>query len=40
MTSTDSQKTFERLLAPVLGAVYGTALHMTRNRDDAEDLIK
>jgi RNA polymerase sigma-70 factor, ECF subfamily len=31
---------FEQLLTPLLGAAYGTALHMTRNRDDAEDLVQ
>jgi RNA polymerase sigma-70 factor (ECF subfamily) len=27
-------------LTPILTAVYGTALHLTRNRDDAEDLVQ
>ena len=31
---------FEQLLAPILGAAYGTALHMTRHQDDAEDLVQ
>src|SRR5436190_9454572 len=31
---------FEELLAPILGAAYGTSLHMTRHRDDAEDLVQ
>ncbi len=31
---------FEALLTPLLDAAYGTALHMTRNRDDAEDLVQ
>jgi RNA polymerase sigma-70 factor (ECF subfamily) len=31
---------FEELLAPILGAAYGTALHMTRHKDDAEDLVQ
>jgi RNA polymerase sigma-70 factor, ECF subfamily len=31
---------FEAHLAPILGAAYGTALHMARNRDDAEDLVQ
>jgi RNA polymerase sigma-70 factor (ECF subfamily) len=31
---------FEQLLAPILGAAYGTALHMTRHKDDAEDLVQ
>lgn len=33
-------KKFEVLLEPILGVVYGTALHMTRNRADAEDLVQ
>jgi RNA polymerase sigma-70 factor (ECF subfamily) len=33
-------KRFERHLAPLLGAAYGTAFHMARNRDDAEDLVQ
>ena len=31
---------FEALLTPILDAAYGTALHMTRHRDDAEDLVQ
>jgi len=31
---------FEGLLAPLLGAAYGTALHLTRNAADAEDLVQ
>jgi RNA polymerase sigma-70 factor, ECF subfamily len=31
---------FERQLTPLLGAAYGTALHMTRHKDDAEDLVQ
>jgi RNA polymerase sigma-70 factor, ECF subfamily len=31
---------FEVLLTPLLDAAYGAALHMTRNRDDAEDLVQ
>lgn len=31
---------FETLLAPILGAAYGTAFHMTHNRDEAEDLVQ
>jgi RNA polymerase sigma-70 factor (ECF subfamily) len=33
-------KRFEGHLAPLLGAAYGTAVHMARNRDDAEDLVQ
>jgi RNA polymerase sigma-70 factor (ECF subfamily) len=31
---------FERLLAPVLESAYGTAFHMTRSREEAEDLLQ
>src|SRR5262245_12018879 len=31
---------FESSLTPILSAVYATALHMTRNRADAEDLVQ
>jgi RNA polymerase sigma-70 factor (ECF subfamily) len=33
-------KRFESYLTPILTAAYGAALHMTRNRDDAEDLVQ
>jgi RNA polymerase sigma-70 factor (ECF subfamily) len=33
-------KRFESYLTPILTAAYGTALHMTRNADDAEDLVQ
>jgi RNA polymerase sigma-70 factor (ECF subfamily) len=33
-------KEFEDLLAPLLGPAYGTALHLTRNPADAEDLVQ
>ena len=42
----DTEKTespmhvFESHLAPLLNAAYGTALHLTRHRDDAEDLVQ
>lgn len=36
----DPRRHFEELLAPVLPAAFGTALHMTRCRDDAEDLVQ
>jgi RNA polymerase sigma-70 factor (ECF subfamily) len=35
-----SADNFEALLTPLLDAAYGTALHMTRHRDDAEDLVQ
>jgi RNA polymerase sigma-70 factor (ECF subfamily) len=35
-----TRRTFEALITPVLAPAYGTALHMTRNRDDAEDLVQ
>jgi RNA polymerase sigma-70 factor, ECF subfamily len=31
---------FESYLTPILTAAYGTALHMTRNGDDAQDLVQ
>jgi RNA polymerase sigma-70 factor, ECF subfamily len=31
---------FESCLTPILTAAYGTALHMTRNGDDAQDLVQ
>jgi RNA polymerase sigma-70 factor (ECF subfamily) len=31
---------FESYLTPILTAAYGTALHMTRNSDDAADLVQ
>ena len=33
-------KKIEEYLAPILGPAYGTAFHLTRNRDDAEDLVQ
>src|ERR1043166_10024122 len=35
-----ASSSFEQLLEPILGAAYGTALHMTRHKDDAEDLVQ
>ena len=32
--------TFEALLLPLLDSAYGTALHLTRNGPDAEDLVQ
>ncbi len=34
------RETFEALLAPLLTAAYGTALHLTRNAADAEDVVQ
>jgi RNA polymerase sigma-70 factor (ECF subfamily) len=34
------REVFEGLLAPLLGAAYGTALHLARNTADAEDLVQ
>jgi RNA polymerase sigma-70 factor, ECF subfamily len=31
---------FDAYLTPILDAAYGTALHLTRHRDDAEDLVQ
>lgn len=31
---------FESLLLPLLNSAYGTAIHLTRNRADAEDLVQ
>ena len=36
----DTTSSFERQLTPLLGAAYGAALHMTRHKDDAEDLVQ
>jgi RNA polymerase sigma-70 factor (ECF subfamily) len=36
----DRQRRFEALLAPVLAPAYGAAVHMTRSREDAEDLVQ
>ena len=38
--SRDTTSSFERQLTPLLGPAYGTALHMTRHKDDAEDLVQ
>ena len=32
--------TYEALLLPLLDSAFGTALHLTRNRSDAEDLVQ
>lgn len=40
MPGQDTRTHFEELLAPLLPAAFGSALHLTRNRDDAEDLVQ
>jgi RNA polymerase sigma-70 factor (ECF subfamily) len=37
---TDARQDFEALLMPLLDAAFGLALHLTRNRADAEDLLQ
>ena len=39
-SSPDDARRFEAHLAPLLNAAYGTALHLTRNSHDAEDLVQ
>lgn len=36
----NEQAQFETLLEPILASAYGAAYHLTRNRDDAEDLVQ
>ena len=36
----DRQKEFSELITPHLSSLYSTALRMTRNRHDAEDLMQ
>jgi RNA polymerase sigma-70 factor (ECF subfamily) len=38
--ATRTSASFEELLRPLLGPAYGVALHLTRNRSDAEDLVQ
>jgi RNA polymerase sigma-70 factor, ECF subfamily len=38
--ATSVTQNFDVHLTPLLAAAYGTALHMTRRRDDAEDLVQ
>ena len=38
--SHDEQESFRQLLMPLLDPAYGWALHATRNRADAEDLVQ
>lgn len=37
---TEDARRFERHLVPILDAAYGTALHLTHNPHDAEDLVQ
>ena len=39
-TPTQTQSEFETLLAGVLEVAYGVAYHLTRSRDDAEDVVQ
>jgi len=39
-TKEEQKKYFQELLNPELGALFRTALRMTRNREDAEDLVQ
>jgi len=39
-TPPPASSTFESLLTPLLAPAYGTALHLARNRADAEDLVQ
>ena len=39
-TKEEEKKYFQELLNPELGALFRTALRMTRNREDAEDLVQ
>jgi RNA polymerase sigma-70 factor, ECF subfamily len=38
--ATSATQNFDVYLTPILAAAYGTALHMTRHCDDAEDLVQ
>ena len=40
MSHAATQEQFTRLLEPVLDGAYGLALHMCRNRDDAQDIVQ
>lgn len=39
-TAEERKESFQALLIPELGALFRTALRMTRNREDAEDLMQ
>jgi RNA polymerase sigma-70 factor (ECF subfamily) len=40
MNTLSSKQEYERLLKPLMRLAFGVALHLTRNRDDAEDLVQ
>jgi RNA polymerase sigma-70 factor (ECF subfamily) len=40
VTAPTSKQEYERLLKPLMRIAFGVALHLTRNRDDAEDLVQ
>jgi RNA polymerase sigma-70 factor (ECF subfamily) len=40
VTTTAYKQEYERLLKPLMRIAFGVALHLTRNRDDAEDLVQ
>jgi RNA polymerase sigma-70 factor (ECF subfamily) len=40
MPPDERQRQFEQLLAPIVSQAFGVAMQMTRNRDDAEDLVQ
>ena len=40
VTTPASKQEYERLLKPLTRIAFGVALHLTRNRDDAEDLVQ
>lgn len=39
-SATRAEASFEELLAPILEPAFGAAMHMCRNRHDAEDLVQ
>ena len=40
VTALTSKQEYERLLKPLTRIAFGVALHLTRNREDAEDLVQ
>jgi len=40
VTTLATKQEYERLLKPLMRIAFGVALHLTRNRDDAEDLVQ